>query len=450
MQTVFRPRTLILFLGDLLFFGLALYLSLSLRALELVAQATFVTHLYPFSVLFVAWILVYFIAGLYESRSVILARRALSATLLVAQTINMVTAALFFFFVPAFGIAPKTLLVIYLVVSFLLVLLWRAFIFPRLGITRTEPAIAIGEGQEIDDLVRAMNRAERAPVRIAEVIHPASTELSRAVVSAMERHRASVVVADFDNPRVSEAFPHMYNLLSVGVRFIDALDVYEEIFGRIPLSRLNEAWFARNISTVADSGIYDVLKRGMDIVVALPAGLVSLVVYPFVVLAIKLEDRGSIFVPMPRVGEHGRQFNFFKFRSMTGNDGGNYGASGKSELRVTKVGAFIRATRIDELPQLWNVLKGDLSLIGPRPELPRLVSVYEQEIAYYNLRHLVKPGVSGWAQIYHHADPHASVHVEETRNKLSYDLYYLKHRSLLLDITIALKTVRRILMRGNA
>lgn len=449
MISIFRPRTLALFLGDLLFFCLALYISLYARAFEPVSRETFLEHLYPFSLLFVAWVLVYFIAGLYESRSIILARRALSATLLVAQSVNMGLAALFFFFVPAFGIAPKTLLVIYLVVSFLLVLYWRAVLFPLLGLQKTERAVLVGSGKEIDALAYAMNAAHRAPVHIAHTIPAEVAGLSGAIVAAMQEHKARVIVADFTDPRVNAAFPHIYNLISLGVRFVDALPVYEELFGRIPLSVLDERWLARNVSRYSQT-YYDALKRLLDIVVALPALVVSLVFYPFIIAAIKLEDGGETIISMPRVGEAGRVFNFYKFRSMTGNDHGKYGEAGSSKLTVTRVGRFIRASRLDELPQLWNLLRGDLSLIGPRPELPALVKVYEEEIPYYGVRHLIKPGISGWAQLYHHADPHHKAAVEDTRDKLSYDLYYLKHRSLLLDIIIAMKTVRRLLLKGNA
>jgi len=125
---------------------------------------------------------------------------------------------------------------------------------------------------------------------------------------------------------------------------------------------------------------------------------------------------------------------------MTVNDNGNYNGSMKNE--ITRVGAFLRKSRIDELPQLWGVLRGDISLIGPRPELPSLVKQYEKEIPYYNVRHLIKPGLSGWAQIYHDAHPHHNLDTLETARKLSYDLYYIKNRSFLLDIKIALRTLK--------
>ncbi len=447
MISIFRPRTLVLFLGDIAIFALALYLSLGARALQAPTRELLLSHLYPFLLLFVAWVAVYFIAGLYESRAIILARRALSVTLLIAQTINMVIAALFFFFVPLFGIAPKTLLVIYLAISFLLVLAWRAFIFPRLGIQKTEAAILVGDSRELRELEVAMNNAARPPVRIAQVIPPGTPDLSKMIMMAMELHQARVVIADFDDIRVSSAFPQMYNLLTVGVRFVDALTLYENLFGRIPLSRLDTAWLARNVSRYARSS-YDILKRAMDIAVSVPAFAVSLVFYPFVIIALKIQDGGAIFIEHPRTGEGGRIVTMYKFRTMTGDDRGNYGAAGVTQLKVTPVGRFLRVSRIDELPQLWNVIKGDLSLIGPRPELPPLVEQYEHEIPYYGIRHVIKPGLSGWAQLYgQHA--HHGVGVEETRDKLSNDLYYLKHRSLLLDAVIILKTIKKLLTRSG-
>ena len=131
-----------------------------------------------------------------------------------------------------------------------------------------------------------------------------------------------------------------------------------------------------------------------------------------------------------------------KFRTMNiANDNGNW--AGGQTNKVTKVGKFLRQTRIDELPQLWNVLAGDLSLIGPRPEFPEAVKQYSEELPYYNVRHLIKPGLSGWAQIYGE-HPHHGVDVSKTANKLSYDLYYIKNRSFLLDLKIALQTLKTL------
>ena len=449
MATIFRPRTLILFVGDLFFLAAALWLSLIVRNLEMPSNELFVAHLTPFSILFAVWVGVYFIAGLYESRSIILARRALSTTLLVAQTFNIAIAALFFFYIPLFGIAPKTILFIYLIISFLGILLWRAYLYPRLGLQRQEAAIVVGDRPEVVELVRALARAPFAPARVVEVIAPTSRSLSADVQRALAEYQARFIIADFGDQRVSGVFPEMYNLISLGVRFFDAMVVYEQVFGRIPLSLVDERWLARNVSRYSHR-LYDPLKRTMDIVVAVVGGVLSLVLYPFIITAIKLDSSGPAIISMMRAGEGGRQFRFYKFRSMSGNDEGEYGRNGTTSLSVTRVGKVLRTTRLDELPQFWNVIKGDLSLIGPRPETPSLVALYEKEIPHYNMRHLIKPGISGWAQLYHDNHPHHSSDVEATREKLSYDFYYLKHRSLTLDAIIVLKTLKKLLVRSGA
>ncbi len=448
-MTIFRPRTTVLFLGDICFFSFSLWFSLFVRAFEPPSWGLFEAHLVPFSLLFVVWVIIFFIAGLYESRSIVLARRAISDTLLISQTINVAIAALFFFFVPIYGIAPKTILFIYLAISFLFVLFWRAFLFPLLGLQKTDNAIVLGHSTELQELVQALRSAPRAPARVVAMIDPNEPHLPEAVDNAVRRYTPRFIIADFGDVRVSNAFPELYNYLLQGIRFFDAATLYEDVFGRVPLPQLSEQWLARNISIYAHTG-YDFLKRLLDITIALVGGTISLAFYPFIILAIKLDDQGPIFVGLERVGKAGKVIHIYKFRSMNGNDGGNYGPGGSTKLRVTKVGAFLRRARLDELPQFWNMLKGDLSFIGPRPETPALVAVYEKEIPFYGVRHLIKPGLSGSAQLYYHADPHGTTDVSATKMKLSYDLFYLKHRSLTLDLSITIKTIRRILMRTNA
>ena len=185
----------------------------------------------------------------------------------------------------------------------------------------------------------------------------------------------------------------------------------------------------------------------MDAVASLLLGTLSFMLYPFVYIAIKLDDGGRIFVMQERVGQGGNIIRTIKFRTMSRDDAGL--SALKEGNKVTRVGSFLRSTRIDELPQLWNVFRGEMSLIGPRPELPSLVAVYEREVPYYNIRHLIKPGLSGWAQLYHKTPPKVDANKEETATKLSYDLYYLKNRSFWLDLKIALKTVKVLLSRSG-
>ena len=250
------------------------------------------------------------------------------------------------------------------------------------------------------------------------------------VVEQVYSENVSLIAIDITHESVEPVLPHLYNLIFSNINFIDMHKIYEDIFYRVPLSLLRYNWFLENISTQPRHA-YDVLRRLMDLVVAGSMFLVSLVVYPFVYIAIKLDDGGKIFFTQERVGQGNRVMKIIKFRSMN------------EAHEVTKVGAFLRKSRIDELPQLLNVLIGDLSLIGPRPEIPTLAKSYHEEIPYYNVRHLIKPGLSGWAQIYGEHG-HGRLAVDETRNKLSYDLYYIKNRSFLLDLKIAVRTIKTL------
>jgi lipopolysaccharide/colanic/teichoic acid biosynthesis glycosyltransferase len=180
----------------------------------------------------------------------------------------------------------------------------------------------------------------------------------------------------------------------------------------------------------------------MDIVVASVLILISLPLYPFIMLVIALSSKGPVCIFQKRIGKDNKVIIIPKFRTMTVNDGGVWVT--ENDTRITKVGKFLRATRIDELPQLFSVLKGDMSLIGPRPDIYDLGMKLEQEIPYYAIRNVIKPGLSGWAQIEQYAPPQS---LEETKIRLAYDFYYIKNRSLVLDIKIALRTIKTLLSR---
>ena len=240
--------------------------------------------------------------------------------------------------------------------------------------------------------------------------------------------------------------PHFYNLIFSKIKFVDMHKIYEDIFDRVPLSLLKYNWFLENISFAPKIG-YDSFKRGMDIGLSFLLGIISLVFYPFTVLFIKLDDGGPIFISQERVGQNNKIIKISKFRSMSVNDDGV--TEKEKEQKITRAGQFLRKTRIDELPQLWSILKGDMSLVGPRPEMPSLAKLYEKEIPYYNIRHLIKPGLSGWAQLYHRTPPKFDASSDETKIKLSYDLYYIKNHSFLLDLKIALKTLKALLSRSG-
>lgn len=445
-----KREYIVLLIGDILVLTAALWLTLALRYLEPPSEALFMLHAVPFSLLFVVWIVVFFLAGLY-SRHTPLFRSRLFASIMYAQVINMVLAAIFFFLTPVFGIAPKTNLVLYLVVSTILIFLWRVSLYPKMRSNRKIRGVLIASGPDSKLLAAEVKRGQ-FPFAFDYCVDtkdaPSHEVIQRACRVAVDTG-VSFIVVDLSDRAVSSALPIIYDAAFHKTRFalIDAVDLYQEVFEREPLSLITYEWVLGNIGT---SRLYDILKRGLDIVLSLIAGAVSLIVYPFVILAIKFDDGGPIFITQARVGRYQEPIRIIKFRSMSGNDEGQYGKSGKSSLVVTRVGKWLRMLRIDELPQLWNVLRGDLSLVGPRPELPAIAGIYSAKIPYYNARYLIAPGLTGWAQLKHAHDPHHGHDIAETKEKLSYDLYYLKHRSFLLDLYIALQTIRLLVTaRGS-
>jgi len=388
---------------------------------------------------------VFFIAGLYEKHTLILKNR-IGNTILNSQLVASFLSVLFFYLIPYFGITPKTNLFIFLIISLFLIYLWRQYVFPVFEVVEKQNAILIATGEEMAELEREVNNNSRYDMKFissVDIEELDSLDFKEEILNRVYSEKVGVVAVDFRNEKVEPLLPSLYNLIFSNVRFIDMHRIYEDIFDRIPLSLVKYSWFLEHISGVAQKS-YDILKRLMDLVLSLALGLVSLIVYPFVIAAIKINDGGPIFFTQERVGKNNKPIKIIKFRSLSvHNDPGGIAKNPEP----TGVGKFLRKSRIDELPQLWNVFKGDLSLIGPRPEIPDLVKVYEKEISYYNIRHLIKPGLSGWAQLYHKDPPKFAAQINETKKKLSYDLFYIKNRSLGLDLKIALRTIKILLSR---
>jgi exopolysaccharide biosynthesis polyprenyl glycosylphosphotransferase len=444
-----KKEALILFAGDVFFLLLSLWLMLLLRYQEVPSSGLFFDHLAPFSILFLVWIFIFFVSGLYEKHTSILKSR-IPSIILNAQIVNSAIAVLFFYLVPFFGITPKTNLFIYLIVSFVFMLYWRIHGYSFLHGKNKQNAILIGSGDEMRELKEEVNNNSRYDLKFISSVDLNdidSLDFQEEILKRVYSEEVQVIAADLKNEKVEPILPNLYNLIFSKVRFIDMYKIYEDIFDRVPLSLVKYNWFLENIST-SPGKTYDALKRAMDIILALPLFIIVVVIfYPLVYLAIKFDDRGELFIIQERVGKNNKPIRILKFRTMSSNDQGNEEAV--KQNKDTRVGKFLRKTRIDELPQLWNVIKGDVSLIGPRPELPVLVKLYEKEIPYYNVRHLIKPGLSGWAQLYQKDPPKVNANYDKTKAKLSYDLYYIKNRSFALDVKIALKTLKTFASRSG-
>ena len=225
--------------------------------------------------------------------------------------------------------------------------------------------------------------------------------------------------------------------------------VYEELLGRVPIFLLKSDWVLRSFVDQAHvGGFYELAKRLIDIIGGIVGCLILLLSLPIIGTIILLESGAPIFYYQSRLGKNGRFYNMIKYRSMVqdAESDGIARPAAENDIRTTFFGKFLRKSHLDELPQFFNILKGDMSLVGPRAERPELVALLQQHIPFYRARLFVKPGLSGWAQVnYGYANDY-----ETNGVKLEYDLYYIKHRNLMLDISIMIRTVGTVIgLRGH-
>ncbi len=285
----------------------------------------------------------------------------------------------------------------------------------------------------------------------AESLEPPSSHFVQAswqeLPSLLKMDWAGVILCS-EQPLSEDLVDQLMQARFRGVKVYDLTDFYESLWQKVPIYYLQGGWFALTQGFhLFHNPLGPRVKRLLDLGCALALLLLTLPLMLLTALAIRLESPGPVIFRQQRVGEGNSLFTLLKFRSMR-QDAEAQGAqwAQTNDSRVTRVGRFIRLTRIDELPQLWNVLRGEMSFIGPRPERPEFTHSLEKQIPFYNLRHLVRPGITGWAQVLY---PYGAS-VEDARQKLQYDLFYIKNYSLSLDLAILFKTVRVVLFgRGR-
>jgi sugar transferase (PEP-CTERM system associated) len=267
------------------------------------------------------------------------------------------------------------------------------------------------------------------------------------LATLIARHSIDRVIVSLSDRRGRMPIRELLQAKMSGVRVEDAATTYERLTGKILIDEIKPSWlifsdgFRASRTTRAVKRVVDLALAAVGLVLASPLMLLT-------ALAVRLESPGPVLYRQERVGENGRTFTLCKFRSMRtdAEKGGTPIWAKEKDDRVTRIGRFIRLTRLDELPQLWNVLRGDMSFVGPRPERPFFVEQLAAVIPYYMERHAVKPGVTGWAQVkYRYGSS-----VEDSMEKLRYDLYYIKHLSIVFDLTIVMDTVKVILLRKGA
>lgn len=448
MKKTFYWQKIILLAGDLAILFIALFLSLKLRYGNSFYDWTM--HWRAFIPIFALWVIIFYLSDLYRIDKISKIEfliRAFIQSIFIASVFSII----YFYLSPTLKITPKTILIILTVVSFILLFIWRVcfnLLTRKLRIIKKvliigldqpqlEAAWAIikkkGLGYHLLGFIDAKTakRIKKLPAQILGNLNKTA--------DIIQQQKPDLIVLSLDDFKNNDQMlKDVSESMIFGTQIVDLPVFYEELSEKVPINQLSQMWFINNIQE-SEKKEQEIAKRIIDIICSMVGLLCFAVLLPVLIILIKLEDHGPVFYRQKRVGAGGKVFILYKLRTMRKNAEARFGAvwAKDHDSRITKIGRFLRKTRLDEVPQLWNVLKGDMSLVGPRPERPEFIEKLEKQIPFYSRRNLIKPGLTGWAQI--HYGYGASV--GDSLEKLQYDLYYIKNRSLWLDCTIALKTI---------
>ncbi|HLD27984.1 MAG TPA: exopolysaccharide biosynthesis polyprenyl glycosylphosphotransferase [Patescibacteria group bacterium] len=435
-----KTKKLILILGDIGTLYLALYLTLIARYGYPINPGVWNRHLIPFSVLFLIWVIVLFINDFYDLRISYNTNNLLDSLIRIF-IINTVIAAVFFYFIynPFIGtIRPQRVLVIDIVFSLIILFIWRKIFYNFIKSSKIANNIyIIGQSSLNQTLIDEIKRRPQLGYQVITTSET-PTDLNKFCLE----NNIYILVSAQSLRDDSQTARNIFSCLSLGIDVYNINTFYELITNKIPVEHIEHSWFLENL-TEHSKKFYEITKRFFDLVFSAFGLIVAIPLTPIIALIIKLESPGTIIFKQIRTGKNGRVFLAMKFRSMV-KDAEKSGAqwAQKNDPRITRFGSLMRKTRLDEIPQLINILKGEMSFVGPRPERPEFITILITEIPFYNERLLVKPGLTGWAQL---KGPTYGGSKTESLEKLKYDLYYIKNRSLLLDLSILLKTVKLIL-----
>jgi exopolysaccharide biosynthesis polyprenyl glycosylphosphotransferase len=377
---------------------------------------------------------------------------ALSRAMLF-QTLSFVGLAFF-----ARGFTGRVVWAWWLVISFVLLLVWRSIYLSVLTLPMFARQILLaGNDAFLQDLVLAALPRWSGHYRVLGYLDGGAGREPRGglpVVGEFKelpglayRLQVREVVVGKDALQEHAVLEQLVSCRNLGIKVTPAAQLYEELTGQVPLSQIDAYWIMDLPNRALQNRPYTALKRLVDIVISLLGLAVFVVVGPFIAAAIWIDSRRPIFYTQLRAGLHGQPFRVVKFRTMRSDaeQGNEARWAVPGDERITRVGRFLRRMRLDELPQVLNILRGEMTVVGPRPERPELITTLETAIPFYRTRLEVKPGLTGWAQV----NEGYGSSVEDAITKLQYDIYYVKHQSVLLDATIMLRTFGVVARAGG-
>jgi exopolysaccharide biosynthesis polyprenyl glycosylphosphotransferase len=432
----------------------SLLLALALRYRDFSFLPGFQTRafLLNFSVIHLFWLFLLYAFDFYENVA-IKSRLEFFKKNLIFVSLASSFGFIYFYLNPWTAIAPKTILLLDIVIFSLFLYIWRSFLYFLCAGHFKKKVIVVGDKGHNRELFEIIPGLSQNGFDLVSIIDPRvmlrekpETEPAGGkdqildIVSLkkfIEDEKVDLVVLALDAKREEGISQKALSSLPLNIDYLSFAGFYEYITKKIPLESVDEIWFLENISR-PDKKIYEFSKRAFDIFFSLAGLLFFALIFPFAALAIKLDSPGSIFYVQKRIGKDGKEFSFYKLRSMKESENQHEAWRANDESQVTRMGRVLKRIHFDELPQFYNILKGDLSFVGPRPEWVKLAELYEEQIPFYRQRYLIRPGFTGWAQINYPA----SASVDEAKEKFKYDLYYIKNRSFLGDIAIILKTAK--------
>ena len=411
----------------------------------------------------VAFLICMYYFDLYES-TIVSNRREALVRLIQVLGVAYVALGLIYYLYPPVRLGRGIFHLGFLLVG-LLLLLWRRLFSlinsaPRLA----ERVVILGDGPLAESLLHEIESRPELGIRIADrsqmlaignypytgersEMPNSQTSLSEDLAIDRQVRGIDRIVVAMEERRGKLPVNLLLAMKNRGVQVQDGTDVYESITGKVPIESMRLSWLLFSSGYYA-SRVALIYQRIASVIISILGLLLSLPLIPFVVLAIKLNSQGRVLYWQNRVGRDGVIFRCYKFRTMYSDAEAHTGPTWATDddPRITRVGKFLRKARLDELPQLLNVLRGDMSLVGPRPERPEFVAALNEKIPYYHLRHSVRPGITGWAQILYKYGSS----IEDAKEKLRYDLYYIKNSSAGLDLLIIVNTIKIVLLGRGA
>ena len=432
-----KLKQLAVLLGDVFLFYGTLVFTMVIRYGHPDWIYSFWVHFKPFSWILIIWLLIFYLADLYQIK-ILKNNPVLIANLFLGVIIaTVVSVIVFYIMAPIAQLTTKTNLLIIGIIFGVLSYLWRlAITNALLSCGWRYRLLIIGDSPRIAEVVAYLNTNPILGYDVVSWLKEIEKVDKQNLWQLVTENKINTVVLP---PQLKKEFAivkSIYQLLPLELTITDFINFNETIFGKILLEELEEVWFIEKIIT--KKPLFDAIKKLTDIILSFILSIVFLPLAVIIAFLIKTTSKGPIIFKQQRMGKNDKVFWLYKFRSMRIETKGPLWTTEKDN-RLTPIGKILRFTHLDELPQLFNILKGDIAFVGPRAERIELVEQYKK-FPYYEIRHIVKPGITGWAQIYYR--PSASL--EEAFEKFKYDIYYIKNRSLFLDLFIIFKTIRYV------